>query len=81
MGLENNPDKPLSTQTCHHCAVLMVAVLKGTENVTAGHINWLYMLHTLRWRAQGYGECDRRAHKLAIYALHVKIPCSRVSRI
>ena len=39
MGLENNPDKPQSTQTCHHFAVLMVAVLKGTENVTAAHID------------------------------------------
>jgi hypothetical protein len=39
MGLENNLDKPLSTQTCHHFAVRMVAVLKGMENVTAAHID------------------------------------------
>ena len=48
MGLENNPNKPLSTQTCHHFAVLMVDVLKGMENVTAAHIDWQYMLHTSR---------------------------------
>ena len=73
--------RPLRTQTCHHFAVLIVAVLKGTENVTAAHIDWLYMLHVSRCCAQGYGECDRWAHKLAIYASHVKTPCSRVSRI
>ncbi len=39
MGLENNLDKPMSTQICHHCAVLMVDVLKGMENVTYTHID------------------------------------------
>ena len=67
MGLENNPDKPLSTQTCHYCAVLMVDVLKGMESVTAAHIDQLYMLHTSRCRAQGYREYDRRARKPVVY--------------
>ena len=44
MGLENNPDKPLSTQTCYHCAVLMVDVLKGMDNMTAAHANLLFIM-------------------------------------